>query len=234
MDFNLADGVTWYSVFLFSTVCHEAAHAWTALKLGDDTAHQGGQVSLNPWPHIQREPIGMVVIPLISFFMSGWIMGWASAPYDPEWARRYPRRAGLMALAGPAANLLLMLAAAAAIRAGCAFGLFDVPSFLNMTHVTAAATPGPMDAVAQFVSVFFSLNLLLFVFNLLPIPPLDGSSVPLLLLPENAARTFFDLVRAPIVRLIGYFIVFRGLGQIFPPIFRFVASLLYPGVHYVA
>src|SRR5690348_17172584 len=100
---SLVEGLLWYVVFVGSTVCHEASHAWTALKLGDDTASRGGQVSLDPVPHIRREPIGMVVLPLLTWFIAGWMMGWASAPYDPEWARRYPRRAALMALAGPAA-----------------------------------------------------------------------------------------------------------------------------------
>src|SRR6185436_3856232 len=90
-EIDYAAGLLWYFVFLYSTVCHEAAHAWAALKLGDDTAYQGGQVSLDPVPHIRREPWGMVIVPLITFYwnaMAGvtWMMGWASAPYDPECA----------------------------------------------------------------------------------------------------------------------------------------------------
>jgi len=81
---TLGDGLMWYAVFLFSTVCHEAAHAWSASKLGDDTAKQGGQVSLNPVPHIRREPFGMVLVPLLSWFMGGWLIGWASAPITPS------------------------------------------------------------------------------------------------------------------------------------------------------
>jgi len=57
-------------------------------------------VTLNPWPHIRREPVGMILVPLITFATRGWMMGWASAPYDPTWAHRYPRRAAVMALAG--------------------------------------------------------------------------------------------------------------------------------------
>jgi hypothetical protein len=93
-----------YVVFLFSTTCHEAAHALVAKLGGDTTAALGGQVSLNPIPHIRRSPFGMVVIPIISFLFSGGMIGWASAPYDPSWERRHPRRAAWMALAGPAAN----------------------------------------------------------------------------------------------------------------------------------
>ena len=104
---RIAAGIGWYLIFLFSLVAHEAAHAFTAWRLGDPTARKGGQVTLNPLPHIRREPIGTVAVPLVSYLIGGWMIGWASAPYDPEWARRNPRRAALMSFAGPAANLLL-------------------------------------------------------------------------------------------------------------------------------
>src|SRR5947207_14525690 len=84
----LALGFIWYVAFLFSTTCHEAAHALAAKIGGDDTAFAGGQVSLNPVPHIQREPWGMVVIPILSLIMTGNLFGWASAPYDPCWCGR--------------------------------------------------------------------------------------------------------------------------------------------------
>lgn len=232
MQSNLVDGIYWYAVFVGSTVCHEAGHAWAALKLGDDTASRGGQVSLNPIPHVRREPIGMVVMPIITWFAAGWMMGWASAPYDPEWARRYPKRAALMALAGPAANLLLVGIAALLIRVGIEWNIFDSPYAINMSRVTTAVDPGGWVIAAKILSVTFSLNLLLFVFNLLPIPPLDGSSVPLLLLPENTARRYFDVMRSPMIQFIGFMIIMRGLGPFFDPIFGFAASLLYPGSHY--
>ena len=75
---------------------HEAMHALVAWKGGDPTAYHGGQVSLSPIPHIRREPIGMLVVPLLTAFTQGWAMGWASAPYDPVWAERHPKRAALM------------------------------------------------------------------------------------------------------------------------------------------
>ena len=105
--------VGWYVAFLFCTVLHEAAHAWAAKLGGDLTAYDGGQVSIDPVPHIRREPVGMVVLPLLSLIMShgSWPFGYASAPYDPYWAMRYPKRAALMALAGPAANLLTAIGA---------------------------------------------------------------------------------------------------------------------------
>src|ERR1700675_5131548 len=103
----LAYGFVWYVAFLFSTTCHEAAHALVAKLGGDETAAQGGQVSLNPVPHIQREPWGMVVIPILTFISTRGMIGWASAPFGPHWQRKYPRRPALVAPAGPAAHFSL-------------------------------------------------------------------------------------------------------------------------------
>ena len=75
---NLADGLAYYVVFLFSTTVHEASHAWAAKLGGDLTAYHGGQVSLDPRPHIRRAPFGMVVLPIISVLLSGWPFGFAS------------------------------------------------------------------------------------------------------------------------------------------------------------
>jgi hypothetical protein len=95
--------------FIVSTTVHEAAHALFAKLGGDLTAYRGGQVTLNPLPHIRREPFGMVLIPLITLYWSGnqSCFGYASTPIDPFWAIRHPRRAALMSAAGPLANLLL-------------------------------------------------------------------------------------------------------------------------------
>ena len=82
-----------YIVFLFSTTCHEASHALVAKWGGDSTAALNGQVTLNPIPHIRREPWGMVVIPILAFLFMRRMIGWASAPFDPAWERRYPKRA---------------------------------------------------------------------------------------------------------------------------------------------
>src|SRR4030095_7440448 len=113
---DLALGLVWFVVFLFFDTCHEAAHAWAAKLGGDLTAYHGGQVSLDPRAHIKREPIGMVVLPVVSALLSGWTMGFGSAPCEPQCAIRHPRRAAWMALAGPGANILLVLLAGIAIR----------------------------------------------------------------------------------------------------------------------
>jgi Zn-dependent protease len=229
---TLALGLTWFVVFLFSTTLHEASHAFAAYRLGDPTAYHGGQVTLNPLPHILREPVGMVVIPLITFFSRGWMMGWASAPYDPAWARRYPRRAALMALAGPAANLALVVAAGLAIRAGMAAGLFTAPESVSFTHVTASAAAGWAAGVVVPLSLLFSLNLLLFIFNLLPLPPLDGSAVVPALLSPSAAERYAALLSQPFMSLLGLLIAWQLFNPIYYPVQLLALRLLYPGVGY--
>lgn len=230
---DLASGLVYYIVFLFSTTLHEAAHAWAAQRGGDLTAYLGGQVSLDPRPHIRREPFGMVVLPLISVVLSGWPFGFASAPYDPQWAARHPKRAALMALAGPAANLLLVLIALGLIRIGVAAGVFFPPSSVRFGHVTAAANGGVWGAVAFLVSVVLCLNLLLGALNLLPLPPLDGAgAVPLVLTDRATARYQSFLWRRPALAWIGLLIAWQLFDRIINPIFLFVVNLLYPGVRY--
>src|SRR6266566_80447 len=205
MEFDLVEGLKWYLVFLFSTSCHEAAHAWSAHRLGDDTAYHGGQATLDPTPHIKREPMGMVVVPLLSYFLGGWMIGWASAPYNPQWALRFPQRSAVMALAGPAANLLLVLCAAVLMRVGFEWNVFREPvdaSFLNVV-VASGEHDGIWTFCAKLLSLFFSLNLLLGAFNLLPLHPLDGSSLPLLFLPAGAAEKYWLALRQPMFSWFG-------------------------------
>ena len=169
-----------YVVFLLSTTCHEAAHALAAKIGGDMTAFEGGQVSLNPIPHIRREPFGMVLMPIIGITMGSGLIGWASAPFDPQWARTHPKRAAWMALAGPAANFTIALVAALLMRIGLLIGVF-VRGPITQDHiVTSASGDGVMEGIATLLSIFLSLNVLLGCFNLLPVPPLDGySALPL-------------------------------------------------------
>lgn len=223
--------VVLYFAFIFSATCHEASHAWAAKRGGDLTAYAAGQVSLDPMPHIRREPFGMVILPLIGLALIGWPLGFASAPYDPNWAKRYPRRAGWMSLAGPAANLALMLFMALAIRAGVEQGYFTAPASVSFSQITTGV--GDVASVLALVlGIFFSMNLLLFVLNMLPVPPLDGSGALLLLIPESRAQAYQEWMRKPMVGWIGIILVFRYVGEIFFPALFFCAELLYPGVHY--
>jgi Zn-dependent protease len=227
-------GLTWFVVFLFSTTLHEAGHAFAAYKLGDPTAYEGGQVSLNPWPHIQREPFGMVLIPIISFAATkgGWMMGWASAPYDPTWAHRYPKRAALMAAAGPAANLLLVLVSGLAIRAGMLGGVLEPPLRLSFTRIVAGAEGTWGEAASVPLSILFSLNLLLCVFNLIPFPPLDGSAILPAFMSDDMARRYQGLLHQPMFSLIGLLAAWKIFPLISSPILTLALKLLYPEVGY--
>jgi Zn-dependent protease len=225
---DLITGIKWYLVFLFSTTLHEAAHAWTAYKLGDDTAHRGGQVTLDPTPHIRRSPFGMVVVPILSYLYGGWMIGWASAPYNPRWAIAYPRRSAVMSLAGPAANLLLVILAAILIRGGIAAHYFEPPIHPIFSHIVDANTGGAY-FFATFLSICFSLNLLLCAFNLLPLPPLDGSGALLLFTNSRTAETLLSTLRQPQFQLFGMFIAWKLFDYIYPSIQSFAVGLLYPG-----
>jgi Zn-dependent protease len=221
-------GLTWFVVFLFSTTLHEAGHAFAAWRLGDPTAYEGGQVSLNPIPHIQREPFGMVLVPLITFALSGWMMGWASAPYDPYWAHNYPKRAGIMALAGPAANLILVLLSGVLIRVGIVAGWFYVPASLSFTQIVAGQ--GWAEGAAVPISILFMLNLLLFVFNLLPVPPLDGSAILPMFLSDSLNQRYQALLHQPMLSLIGLLIAWKVFPYIFQPVSILALKMLYPGL----
>jgi Zn-dependent protease len=223
-------GVIWYIVFLFSTTCHEGAHALIARIGGDPTAFHGGQVTLNPWPHIRREPFGLVVVPILSYFVAHWMIGWASAPYDPAWQQRYPRRAAAMALGGPAANFTLVILSAIAIRTGMHFGIFGVPESVDFTHITEALVPGIAGFAATFLSIVFLLNLLLGTFNLLPVPPLDGVTGVTLLMSEATALRFQHWVRTQGFGFLGLVVAWYAYDKLFPYIFRFALAMLYPGV----
>jgi len=229
---NPLDGLVWYVVFLFSTSLHEASHAWAALRGGDPTAYLGGQVSLDPRPHIRREPFGMVFLPLFTAVTSGWPIGYASAPYDPEWAAVHPRRAAWMSLAGPAANLSLVLVASAVIQGGIAAGFFVQPESVNGSAVVAATSDGVASAGAFLVSAFFTLNLILFLFNLMPLPPLDGSGAVALLLPESLAARHREWMRHPVLAIGGILVAWTVFGPIFREAFWFAIRLLYPGATY--
>jgi Zn-dependent protease len=229
---NLADGLLWYLAFIFSMVVHEASHAFAALKLGDSTAYDGGQVTLDPVPHIKREPIGTVAVPIFSFLVSGWMIGWASAPYDRDWARTHPDRSAVMALAGPASNLLLVLFTGLAIRLGIALDWFYAPEYINFTQVTASYQDGPLHAVAVLLSIMFSLNVILCLFNLIPLPPLDGSGIIPLFISKEKAVSYLDFIHNTPMLFMGLFVAWEIFDHIFDPVHAVFLNFLYPGAGY--
>ena len=225
-------GLVWYVVLIFSITFHEAGHAWAALRGGDPTAYLGGQVSLDPVPHIRREPFGTVLVPLLSYSWSGFMIGWASAPYDPRWAHANPRRAGWMSLAGPAANFILVIASATAIRFGIAADVFFAPNTIHFTQVVGASQAEVWGTVATLLSVTFTLNLLLLVFNLIPLPPLDGSGALALLLSDDNARRLSNFMSQPPFSMLGIVVAWFLIGPIFSPIHLMAVNLLYPELGY--
>jgi Zn-dependent protease len=230
---DLALGAIWYIVFLFSTTCHEAAHALVAKLGGDTTAAEGGQVSLNPIPHIRRSPFGMVVVPIISYLLGGWMIGWASAPFNPTWQQQYPRRSGWMALAGPAANFSLMILAGIAIRIGLAAGYFQPPGLMHgLAGLVVPANGADPTFLTSALSILFILNLLLGTFNLLPVPPLDGHAAIMVVMPENAAQRYMAWVQhSRNFAMLGILIAWTVYDRMFQPIFLFALRTLYAGFH---
>ena len=187
-----------FVVLIFSLCVHESAHAWTASRLGDQTARLQGRVTLNPMYHV--DPIGTLLFPaliifgpLIGFsFFSGMLIGWAKpTPVITRNFRRITRDDNLTTLAGPASNLLLVLLAfltLVVIRFSVPNGKMAVlGSFVGALRPGASMQSHPLVLLCAFVIL---INLSLFFFNLLPIPPLDGSHLLRNALPYKAMQAY--------------------------------------------
>lgn len=193
------------AIVLGSLTVHEAAHAWTADRLGDPTARMLGRLSLNPVVHI--DPIGTILLPLVAAFSGLPILGWAKpVPVNISRLREPRRDFMLVSAAGPASNILLAVVAALAIR----------------LMVSGKALEAPV-VLLQIVFI----NVLLAVFNLVPVPPLDGGNVLAGLLPRGAAGIFAAM--RPYGFLLLYALMFTGaLTAIVMPPSYFLIRLLLP------
>ncbi|MBI1209227.1 MAG: site-2 protease family protein [Azospirillum sp.] len=179
---------------ILAITLHEAAHGWVAWKLGDDTALRLGRVSFNPLRHV--DPFGTVILPAIMYFSAHFLFGWAK-PVPVNFNRlRHPRRDMVwVALAGPATNLILAFLSAWLLR----------------------WTPGLDEPVRQWVDANLAnsvlINVILAVFNMLPVPPLDGGRVAVGLLPDALARPLARLERVGLMVLIGVIFLLPLLGD---------------------
>lgn len=229
----LAFGFLEYVVFLLSTTCHEASHSLVAKWGGDTTALEGGQVSLNPLPHIRREPFGMIIMPLLGIATGTGLIGWASAPYSPEWAKQHPKHAARMSVAGPVANFALAVLAGIMMRVGLAMGSF-VPVTPSFSQIVGPAVPGGIgEGIATILSVFFSLNILLGFFNLIPFPPLDGFGVLGLFTTEAGALRLQEFrVKMGAFAFLGLVIAWQLFDRIYPDIFSFGLRTFYAGYRF--
>ncbi|MBN1655245.1 MAG: site-2 protease family protein [Deltaproteobacteria bacterium] len=233
---QLGDFAIWYLGFLISITFHEYAHALSAFRGGDRTAYHGGQLTLDPTPHIRRAPFGMVLIPVLTFFSSGWMMGWASTPYDPSWGRRYPKRQALMSLAGPLSNFALAFVALVILRVLLASGVFVPPAALSFSHLVSAPdsdSPGSiLAALGMFLSIMLNLNILLGLFNLIPLPPLDGAGVVEGFGPKAVVRFYEMLANNSMAQIIGLLVAWKIFSYISGPAFSLVIKLVYPDLTY--
>jgi len=212
VDINAAQIFIAFVVLLFSLTVHETAHAWTADRLGDPTARLLGRVSLNPMVH--ADLIGTIVFPLLAMVSGVPLIGWAKpVPVNPRQLANPRRDYVLVAAAGPASNLLMAVGSAIVLR------LLPVsPVTLGEPNVTAP--------IATLFSQALRLNVLLAVFNMIPVPPLDGGNVLSGLLPARAAFRFNALLR-PYGFLILYALMLtRGFEYLVIPPSRFLLSWL--------
>jgi len=211
MDVNVAQIFIALVVLLFSLTIHEMAHAWTADRLGDPTARLLGRVSLNPIVH--ADLIGTVLFPLIAMVSGAPLIGWAKpVPVSTRYLRDPRRDYVLIAAAGPASNLLL------AIVASVVLALLPVtPQHLGEMNVSVP--------VGHILSQLMQLNVLLAVFNMVPIPPLDGGNVLAGLLPRSAASVF-NQIRPYGFLLLYALILTNGFSLIVMPPYKFILSWL--------
>lgn len=212
-------------VFLFAISVHESAHAWTAWKCGDPTAYMLGRVTLNPLKHIHL--VGTILLPGIALLTGLPVIGWAKpTPVDPRNFRHEVRDDILTSVAGPVSNFLI---AAVAVLGMAVIALVSTDG-RNLVRSIAGDTPGqvaPSALVVPFVLLFYQamlINVLLAVFNLIPIPPLDGSHVLRHLLPDSA-RDIYDQVG-----MIGLVLLFlvggRLVSVLVRPFIQFFDALL--------
>jgi Zn-dependent protease len=217
---SIGQFILYMVALVFSLSVHESAHAWMSNQFGDDLARLQGRISLNPASHV--DPIGTLLFPAIAFFTHAPLIGWAKpTPVNPlRWRNKRVANFWVSA-AGAISNFIIAIMAGIGIRALYTFGVTDG---LRMRPGSSTIATGAFELLVTF----FILNVSLGVFNLLPIPPLDGSKVLQSILPESFEAGFETLERFGFILL--FIAIFTGvLGVIFNVVMPIAIALVFIG-----
>jgi Zn-dependent protease len=217
---NPLDVLLWFIVFLFSLSVHESSHAFVSDRFGDDLGRMMGRISLNPIVHI--DPIGTLLFPLMGALFSIPIFGWAKpVPVNPLAWREKDKANFWVSAAGPLSNFTLAIIFFVVVKILLVTGaILPIPSGLSLVSGT-----GIMDPVAKLVGIGLTVNLGLGLFNLFPIPPLDGSKMLHAVLPGEAQRGYEQIEQYGFLLL--FVLVWFGAARfVFFPVLRVVAHLL--------
>lgn len=230
---TVVDIVIWFAVFLFSISFHESAHAWTSDRFGDPTARHLGRITLNPIPHI--EIFGTVIFPLAGLITGGIMLGWAKpTPVNPNLWSDKKKANILVSAAGPISNAILAIIAFAIVKLLLVSGILGFP--VNGGPFDIVGAPGGQASllvpISKLLSIMLTLNIALGIFNLFPVPPLDGSHVLESLLPPAIEEAYAQIRPFGFILLIA--LIYLGVFTfIFRPVMNGVVYLLFgPGYSY--
>lgn len=215
--------IIWFIVLLFSLSFHEAAHAWTSEKFGDDTGRLQGRITLNPVPHI--DVIGTIVFPLVGAITSIPLFGWAKPVQTNPLLWRNKTKANIwVSAAGPISNFILAIIGFVLIKVMLLSGTLNLRGGFYTLVVPGPDQPAFMAPVAVLLSMLLLVNVLLGIFNLIPVPPLDGSHVFEEILPTQMAEAYYQ------IRPYGFILL---MALMFLGVFDAILRPVYTGILYL-